>query len=38
VVDSAIASASTDKVVVPVFIDQTVTNMAVPDPRTIAAE
>lgn len=33
VVDSAIASASTDKVVVLVFIDQTVTNMAVPDPR-----
>lgn len=33
VVDSAIQSESTDKVVVLVFIDQTVTNMAVPDPR-----
>lgn len=33
VVDSAIASASANKVVVLVFIDQTVTNMAVPDPR-----
>lgn len=33
VVDSAIASESANKVVVLVFIDQTVTNMAVPDPR-----
>lgn len=33
VVDSAIASKSTDKVVVLVFIDQTVANMAAPDPR-----
>jgi Mce-associated membrane protein len=33
VVDSAIASESADKVVVLVFIDQTVANMAVPDPR-----
>lgn len=33
VVDSAIASASANKVVVLVFIDQTVTNTAVPDPR-----
>ncbi|QLL10356.1 tetratricopeptide repeat protein [Mycobacterium vicinigordonae] len=33
VVDSAIASESTNKVVVLVFIDQTVANMAVPDPR-----
>jgi len=33
VVDSAIQSESTGKVVVLVFIDQTVTNMAVPDPR-----
>lgn len=33
VVDSAIASRSADKVVVLVFIDQTVANMAVPDPR-----
>jgi Mce-associated membrane protein len=33
VVDSAIQSASTNKVVVLVFIDQTVTNAAVPDPR-----
>jgi len=33
VVDSAIQSESTDKVVVLVFIDQTVTNTAVPDPR-----
>jgi Mce-associated membrane protein len=33
VVDSAIQSESTNKVVVLVFIDQTVTNMAVPDPR-----
>ena len=33
VVDSAIASETTNKVVVLVFIDQTVANMAVPDPR-----
>jgi Mce-associated membrane protein len=33
VVDSAIQSESANKVVVLVFIDQTVTNMAVPDPR-----
>lgn len=33
VVDSAIQSASTNKVVVLVFIDQTVTNTAAPDPR-----
>ncbi|ORA78349.1 tetratricopeptide repeat protein [Mycobacterium malmoense] len=33
VVDSAIASESTNKVVVLVFVDQTVTNMAAPDPR-----
>ncbi|QNI07900.1 DUF3329 domain-containing protein [Mycobacterium kubicae] len=33
VVDSAIASETTNKVVVLVFIDQTVTNMAAPDPR-----
>ncbi|WP_436405247.1 DUF3329 domain-containing protein [Mycobacterium asiaticum] len=33
IVDSAIASETTNKVVVLVFIDQTVTNMAVPDPR-----
>ena len=33
VVDSAIQSESTGKVVVLVFIDQTVSNMAVPDPR-----
>ncbi len=33
VVDSAIQSESTNKVVVLVFIDQTVTNAAVPDPR-----
>lgn len=33
VVDSAIQSASTNKVVVLVFIDQTITNMAAPDPR-----
>jgi Mce-associated membrane protein len=33
VVDSAIASESADRVVVLVFIDQTVANMAVPDPR-----
>ncbi len=33
VVDSAIQSESTNKVVVLVFIDQTVTNMAAPDPR-----
>lgn len=33
VVDSAIASASANKVVVLVFIDQTVANMSVPDPR-----
>lgn len=33
VVDSAIQSASTNKVVVLVFIDQTVTNMSAPDPR-----
>ncbi|CAM4367114.1 hypothetical protein MB901379_04698 [Mycobacterium basiliense] len=33
VVDSAIASESMDKVVVLVFVDQTVTNLAVPDPR-----
>lgn len=33
VVDSAIASKSIDKVVVLVFIDQSVTNMAAPDPR-----
>ncbi len=33
VVDSAIQSESTDKVVVLVFIDQTITNTAVPDPR-----
>lgn len=33
VVDSAIASESTNRVVVLVFIDQTVANMAVPDPR-----
>lgn len=33
VVDSAVQSESINKVVVLVFIDQTVTNMAVPDPR-----
>lgn len=33
VVDSAIQSESTDKVVVLLFIDQTVTNTAAPDPR-----
>ncbi|AQT79305.1 hypothetical protein B1R94_08535 [Mycolicibacterium litorale] len=33
VVDSAIQSETLDKVVVLVFIDQTVTNMTVPDPR-----
>lgn len=33
VVDSAIQSQSTNKVVVLVFIDQTVTNTAAPDPR-----
>jgi len=33
VVDSAIASETANKVVVLVFIDQTVANMAVPDPR-----
>lgn len=33
VVDSAIQSASTGKVVVLLFIDQTVTNTAAPDPR-----
>ncbi|BDB41492.1 hypothetical protein Mkiyose1665_09830 [Mycobacterium kiyosense] len=33
VVDSAIASESANKVVVLVFVDQTVANMAVPDPR-----
>lgn len=33
VVDSAVQSKSTNKVVVLVFIDQTVTNMAAPDPR-----
>lgn len=33
VVDSAIQSGSTNKVVVLVFIDQTVTNTAAPDPR-----
>ncbi|ORV86933.1 hypothetical protein AWC11_15985 [Mycobacterium interjectum] len=33
VVDSAIASESPNKVVVLVFVDQTVTNMAAPDPR-----
>jgi Mce-associated membrane protein len=33
VVDSAIQSESTNKVVVLVFVDQTVTNMAVRDPR-----
>lgn len=33
VVDSAIQSEATNKVVVLVFIDQTVTNMAAPDPR-----
>lgn len=33
VVDSAIASETTNRVVVLVFIDQTVANMAVPDPR-----
>jgi Mce-associated membrane protein len=33
VVDSAIQSESTNKVVVLVFIDQAVTNMQVPDPR-----
>lgn len=33
VVDSAIQSESTNKVVVLVFIDQTVTNATVPDPR-----
>lgn len=33
VVDSAIQSESTDKVVVLLFIDQTVTNSAAPDPR-----
>lgn len=33
VVDSAIASESANKVVVLVFIDQTVANMSVPDPR-----
>ncbi|OBF06709.1 hypothetical protein A5730_13080 [Mycobacterium sp. ACS4054] len=33
VVDSAVQSASTNRVVVLVFIDQTVTNTAAPDPR-----
>ncbi|MCV6975817.1 tetratricopeptide repeat protein [Mycobacterium bourgelatii] len=33
VIDSAIQSKSTDKVIVLVFIDQTVTNTAAPDPR-----
>jgi Mce-associated membrane protein len=33
VVDSAVQSESTNKVVVLVFIDQTVTNMQAPDPR-----
>lgn len=33
VVDSAIQSESTDRVVVLLFIDQTVTNTAAPDPR-----
>ncbi|WP_231983591.1 tetratricopeptide repeat protein [Mycobacterium sp. E2733] len=33
VVDSAIQSESTNKVIVLVFIDQTVTNTAAPDPR-----
>jgi len=33
VVDSAIASESMGKVVVLLFIDQTVTNAQVPDPR-----
>ncbi|QQW36733.1 tetratricopeptide repeat protein [Mycobacterium marinum] len=33
VVDSAVASETVNKVVVLVFVDQTVTNMAVPDPR-----
>lgn len=33
VVDSAIQSGSTDRVVVLLFIDQTVTNTAAPDPR-----
>lgn len=33
VVDSAISSESTNQVVVLVFVDQTVTNMAAPDPR-----
>jgi Mce-associated membrane protein len=33
VVDSAISSESANKVVVLVFIDQTVANMALPDPR-----
>ena len=32
-VDSAIQSESTNNVVVPVFIDQTVTNTQAPDPR-----
>jgi Mce-associated membrane protein len=33
VVDSAVQSATTDKVVVLLFVDQTVTNTNVPDPR-----
>jgi Mce-associated membrane protein len=33
VVDSAIQTQSEKRVVVLLFIDQTVTNMAVPDPR-----
>ncbi|ABL05902.1 DUF3329 domain-containing protein [Mycobacterium ulcerans] len=33
VVDSAVASETVNKVVVLIFVDQTVTNMAVPDPR-----
>jgi Mce-associated membrane protein len=33
VVDSAIQSASTNRVVVLVFIDQTVANTSAPDPR-----
>nr|WP_325096706.1 Mce protein [Mycolicibacterium vinylchloridicum] len=33
VIDSAVQSASTDKVVVLLFVDQTVSNTATPDPR-----
>ena len=38
VIDAAVKSATTDKVEVLLFVDQSVTNFAVPDPRSTAAE